>query len=76
MLVRRFFLISSETAARPIAPLRDNPGVQIDRGRALPSGIAQALLGEPGTAHKAFALLRFWCLNGFALDRDLFGSIE
>jgi hypothetical protein len=35
------------------------------------SGITQALLCEPGTAQKAFALLNFWRLNGLTLDRDL-----
>lgn len=49
-----------------------NPTVEM--GRVAQSGIAQALLGEPGTAQKAFALLTFWHLNGFAFDRDLFGQ--
>lgn len=43
-------------------------------GRVAQSGIAQALLAEPGVAQKAFALLSFWSANGFVFDRDLFSD--
>jgi len=43
-------------------------------GRVAQSCITQALLSEPGTAEKAFALLSFWRLNGFQLDKDLLGT--
>lgn len=33
--------------------------------------MTQALLAEPGAAQKAFSLLTFWKLNGFALDNEL-----
>jgi Reverse transcriptase (RNA-dependent DNA polymerase) len=40
-------------------------------GRVAQSGITQALLCEPGSAQKAFALLSFWHHNGFTLDHEL-----
>lgn len=40
-------------------------------GRIAESCITQALLGEPGSAQKAFALLSFWSINGFKLNTDL-----
>jgi hypothetical protein len=46
-----------------------NPGFEV--GRVAQSGISQALLAEPGAAQKAFALLTYWSLNGFPLDRRL-----
>ena len=49
-----------------------NPGFEI--GRVAQSGISQALLREPGTAQKAFALLTFWRLNGFSLDHQLLAA--
>jgi hypothetical protein len=33
--------------------------------------ITQALLCEPGTAQKAFALLSFWRINGLSIDSQL-----
>jgi hypothetical protein len=45
-----------------------------DVGRVAQSSISQALLCEPGAAQKAFALLTFWCLNGFDLDKTLLKS--
>jgi hypothetical protein len=35
------------------------------------SCVTQALIGEPGCAQKAFALLSFWALNGVPLDHAL-----
>jgi hypothetical protein len=49
-----------------------NPGSDV--GRVAQSGISQALLAEPGAAQKAFALLTYWHLNGFTVDRRLLGS--
>jgi len=46
-----------------------DPGFEV--GRVAQSGISQALLSEPGAAQKAFALLTYWSLNGFAFDRPL-----
>ena len=46
-----------------------DPGFAV--GRVAQSGISQALLAEPGAAQKAFALLTYWSLNGFHLDRRL-----
>jgi hypothetical protein len=37
-------------------------------GRIAQSCLTQAQLCEPGTAQKAFAVLSYWRLNGFALD--------
>ena len=45
-----------------------------DAGKVAQSSITQALLAEPGCAQKAFALLSFWSLNGFELDRALLSS--
>lgn len=42
-----------------------------DVGRIAQSCITQALLAEPGTAQKAFALLSLWELNGFSLNIGL-----
>lgn len=39
--------------------------------KVVQSGVTQALLSEPGVAQKSFALLSFWILNGFQLDRPL-----
>ncbi|MPZ21216.1 MAG: hypothetical protein GEV06_25455 [Luteitalea sp.] len=49
-----------------------DPG--LEAGRVAQSGISQALLAEPGAAQKAFALLTYWSLNGFAVDRRLLVS--
>lgn len=40
-------------------------------GRIAEAAISQALLCEPGVAQKAFALLTYWKLNGYALDMAL-----
>lgn len=40
-------------------------------GRVAQSCLTQAVLCEPGAAQKAFALLSYWILNGFSLDRNL-----
>jgi hypothetical protein len=42
-----------------------------DSGSMAQSCITQAVLCEPGAAQKAFALLSYWRLNGFSLDREL-----
>ena len=42
-----------------------------DVRRVAESCITQAVLAEPGSAQKAFALLAFWELNGAAFDRPL-----
>jgi hypothetical protein len=42
-----------------------------DVGRIAQSCLTQAILSEPGAAQKAFALLSFWRLNGFAIDVGL-----
>lgn len=48
------------------------PGFEV--GRVAQSGVSQALLAEPGAAQKAFALMTYWHLNGFSLDRQLLAS--
>jgi hypothetical protein len=45
-----------------------------DVGRVAQSCITQSLLCEPGVAQKAFALLSYWHLNGFALNTALIAS--
>jgi Reverse transcriptase (RNA-dependent DNA polymerase) len=40
-------------------------------GRIAESCITQAVLSEPGATQKAFALLSFWHLNGYTLNRGL-----
>lgn len=40
-------------------------------GRIAESCITQALLAEPGVAQKVFALLSFWRINGYILNKDL-----
>jgi hypothetical protein len=47
-----------------------NPGTDV--GRVAQSGITQALLIEPGTAQKGFALITYWNINGYPFDRSLF----
>jgi hypothetical protein len=42
-----------------------------ESGLVAQSCITQAFLCEPGAAQKAFALLTFWRLNGFVLDKEL-----
>lgn len=42
-----------------------------ETGRIAESCITQAVLCEPGSAQKAFALLSLWNLNGFVLDRGI-----
>ena len=42
-------------------------------GGVAESAITQALLAEPGVAQKAYALLTFWTLNGYASDTALLG---
>jgi hypothetical protein len=49
------------------------PCPTVDSGRVALSALTQALLAEPGAAQKAFSLLTFWKLNGFALDIKLLG---
>ena len=46
----------------------------VSTGRIALSALTQALLAEPGVAQKAFSLLTFWNLNGFALDIELLGQ--
>ena len=43
-----------------------NPGDEV--GWIGVSCVTQAILSEPGAAQKAFALLSYWHLNGFALN--------
>jgi hypothetical protein len=45
-----------------------------DVGRIAQSCITQTLLCEPGAAQKAFALLTYWRLNGFAINATLVTS--
>jgi hypothetical protein len=45
-----------------------------ETARVAQSGVTQALLCEPGAAQKAFSLLTFWQLNGFAFDRPLLAA--
>ncbi len=42
-----------------------------DAGRVAQSAISQAILAEPGSSQKAFALLTYWALNGLVLDAQL-----
>jgi hypothetical protein len=47
------------------------PSPKFDLGKVAQSCITQAVLSEPGAAQKAFALLSYWRLNGFAIDAPL-----
>lgn len=47
------------------------PQPSTDVGRIAQSCITQTLLCEAGAAQKAFALLKYWRLNGFAPDSQL-----
>jgi hypothetical protein len=42
-----------------------------DAGAVAESGVSQALLAEPGSAQKVFALLTYWIINGYALNVPL-----
>jgi len=43
-------------------------------GRVAESAITQVLLCESGSCQKAFSLLSFWILNGYQIDKRLFGA--
>jgi hypothetical protein len=46
----------------------------VEMGNIAQSCISQAVLCEPGAAQKAFALLSYWILNGFAISNSLWVS--
>jgi hypothetical protein len=45
---------------------------QRDAGAVAESAMTQALLAEPGSAQKVFALVSFWIINGYAINSKLF----